>query len=595
MAQEFLYFANQGWDTGTIINLNPSATQATSFRAGAVVDSIVTYTPENLILDQNRKAFDAKNLIIRRIGNTFTVNPAPGGSQTISYLQLKYTDYEDMIVLDNRTIFNDLIYNPATAERQSRLRLSAATSTDWNGTLNAQGFILNQNNVVAWKPNTKYTKGDIVLYKNNYWQAANIVQPKSKFEYSDWLKSNYDRIEQGLLQNLATKADQLANSYDTQTANLNNDNDLLAFGLIGFQPRQYMVDLDLDDTSQVNLYQQFIKTKGTTRATDLFGQVDFNALTAQYRILENWGILVGTYGANANRSWFEVVLNEAQLTSNPGTLQIIQPGESSDANQTVLLNNLWAESYKIPNTDILPTTYVTDSDTALPSAGYVNINDVDITVFNLNNPASIAASLNTVGNGTRIWVAQDNSFDWNIYQCAQIPGRLTQLTDNLNGTSRAQFSTTVDLAIGDLIIIRYFSDAVDGVYRVLSRPSINTAVIQYAFVNTNQTTITGTGLVFYLQTMRVAQASDIVNLPFATQLVPGAAVWVDNDGNGHWQVLEKTNPFAVIDTLTATVPEPNSLFGTSVSQSSSHYALLVGSPAASLRSGCGIHIQTGRR
>jgi len=579
MAQEFLYFANQGWATGTIINLNPSATQAQAFRAGAVLDSITDYTPENLVLDQNRKAFDAKNLVIRRQGNTFTLNPEPGGSQTVSYLQLQFTAYENMVVLDNRTIFNDLIYNSYTAERQSRLRLLATTSTEWNGIVNAQGFILNQDNVEAWRTNTKYTRGQIVSYKNNFWQAATIVPAKDKFEYTDWLKSNYDRIEQGLLQNLATKADQLANSYDTQTANLNLDNDLLAFGLIGFRPRQYMVDLNLDDTSQVNLYQQFIKTKGTTQATDLFTQVNFNPLTAQYRIYENWGILAGTYGANANRSWFEIDLNEEFLTGNPSTVQIIQPGQASQANQTVQLNNLWAESYKITDTNILPTTYTTNSDTALPTAGYVNIDSVDITVFSLNDPASIGANLDIVGNGTKIWVAKANSYDWNIYECAQIPGRLTQLTDNLNGTSRAQFSNTVDLDVGDLIIVRYFSETVDGVYRVLSRPSIDTAVIQYAFSNSNQTTITGTGLVFYLQSMRVAQASDIVNLPTANQLIPGAIAWVDNDGTGHWQVLEKTNPFAAIDTVTATVPEPNSLFGTSLAQSSDHYALLVGAPA----------------
>ena len=585
MAQEFLYFANQGWATGTIINLNPSATQVISFKAGAVVDSIVTYTPENLLLDQNRQAFDARNLIIQREGNTFTLNPEPGGSQTISYLQLKFTDYEDMIVLDNRTIFNDLIYNTVTGERQNRLKLIAATSTQWNGTLNAQGFILNQNNVVEWKANTKYTKGDIVIYKNSYWQAAKIVQPKLKFEYADWYKSNYDAIQQGLLQNLATKADQLANSYNTQTANLNRDNDLLAYNLIGFNPRQYMVDLNLSDTSQINLYQQFIKTKGTTQATDLFTQVNFNPLTAQYNIYENWGILVGTYGANANRSWFEIELNESLLTGNPSTIQIIQPGITSQADQTVLLNNLWAESYAIPNTDILPTTYAIDSDTALPSAGYVNINDVDITVFNLNDPSSIAANLSTIGNGTTIWVAQDNSYDWNIYQCAQVTGRVIQLTDNLNGTSRAQFSTTVDLAVGDLIIIRYFSDAVDGVYRVLSRPSIDTVVIQYAFTNSNQTTLTGTGIAFYLQTMRVAQASDVGTLPYVNQLVPGATAWVDNDGSGHWEVLQKTDPFAPIDNISATTPEANSLFGTSVSQSADHYALLVGAPAAASGSG----------
>ena len=580
MAQEFLYFADQGWTPGTIINLNPSATQLSVNRVASVVDSLVTYTPENMILDQNRQAVNVGKLVIQRIGNTFTARPPPGGNQTISFVQLKFTDFEDMVVFDNRTIFNDLIYDPITAERQNRLILSASTSTQWDGTLNAQGFILNNPATVhPWLPNTPYSKGDIVTYQYSYWQAAGIVQPSTNFVYANWYKSNYQAIQQGLLQNIALKADQLANTYNVQTANLNDQTDLLAFNLIGFTPRQYMVDLNLDSVSQVNVYQQFIGTKGSLNATNLFKNVNFNQNTGQYNIYQDWGVLVGTYGANANRSWFEVNLNEALLTGNPSTVQIVVPGETSEANQAILLSGLWAESYKIPSTDILPTIYSRNLDTALPSAGYVNVNDVDITVFNLNDPSSIAANLSTIGNGTSIWVAQDNSYNWNIYQCVQVPGRLTQLTDNLNGTSIAQFSgLTTGLSIGDLIIIRYFDSSVDGVYRVLSRPSINSVVIEFSFTNLNKTLISGTGIVFHLQTMRVSQASDVVNLPYANSLVPGSTAWVDNNGSGRWEVIQKQSPFAEMQGLTATGLSVNSLYGYSLAQSTNLYSLLVGAP-----------------
>jgi len=136
------------------------------------------------------------------------------------------------------------------------------------------------------------------------------------------------------------------------------------------------------------------------------------------------------------------------------------------------------------------------------------------------------------------------------------------------------------LAIGDLIIVRYFDTAIDGVYRVLSRPTIDSVVIQYAFVNSNQTTITGIGIVFRLQTMRVSQASDIINLPYANQLIPGAQAWVDNNGSGHWEVLQKTDPFAAIEAITANNPEVDSLFGSSLAQSSDHYVMIVGSPGS---------------
>ena len=582
MAQEFLYFANQGWTPGTIISLNPAATQLSIYQPGAIVDSIVNYTPEKLVLDQNRRAFNVANLVIQRIGNTFVASPPPGSDQTISFVQLDLTDFEDIVVFDNTTIFNDLIYDPITATRQNRLLLSATTSSNWNGTLNAPGFILNNPlTVQPWQPNTSYTKGDIVTYQYGYWQAAGIVQPSNNFVYSNWYKSNYQAIQQGLLQNLALKADQIANSYNVQTANLNNANDLLAFNLIGFVPRQYMADLNLDSVSQVNIYQQFIGTKGSLNATDLFTNVNFNQDTGQYKIYQDWGILVGTYGANANRSWFELNLNASLLTGNPGSVQIINPGDTSQADQPILLSNLWAESYKIPSTDILPTIYTRNLDTALPTAGYVNVNDVDITVYNLNNPSSIAANLSTVGIGTSIWVAQDNSYDWNIYRCVEVSGQMIRLTDNLNGTSIAQFnSLTTGLSVGDLIIVKYFNSAVDGVYRVLSVPSINSIVIEYSFTNSNSTSIQGTGLVFRLQTMRVAQASDAINLPYTNSLVPGSTIWVDNAGNGQWEVIQKQYQFTESEILTATSQETNALYGASVAQSQNNLSLLVGSPGA---------------
>ena len=576
MAKEFLYWSQQGWAAGTIINLNPAANTLKAFKAGAVVDTIVSTSPENVILDQNKQRLPTRDLVVQRYGDTFSVTSA--SSQAISFLDMRFTNYENMVVLDNVSIFQDLVYDPTTAARQNRVRMTGATSTDWNGVLNAQGFILNQNNVKQWQANKKYTKGEIVLYKTNYWSAQTIVQPKLEFDSNDWVKSDYSKIQKGLLPNLANKADQLANSYNTNSANLERDNDLLAYGLIGFRPRQYMTDLNLDDVSQVNLYQQFLGTKGTIRAAELFGRADLGKETGSYDIFENWGVLIGTYGANANRSFFELRLNEAYLRSDPSTVQVIQPQQPSLADQTILLSDVWRESYKLTSTDILPTTYVTNQDTALPSAGYVNLNDVDITVFDINDPASIAADINNIGVGTTIWIAKINSYNWGVYRCARTPGQLTQITDNLNSTSIAQFSGTHGLSVGDLIVIRYFNSAVNGVYRVLSVPSITSVTISYSFVNTNQTTIAGNGMVFNLQTMRVSQASDVANLAYANSLLPGARAYVDNDGFGHWEVLEKQNPFASTTQILARPPISNSKFGSSIAQSNNLFAAMVGSP-----------------
>ena len=574
MVQEFLYWAAQGWSVGSVINLNPTAQQLTVVTPEAVIESIVAQTPENLILDQNRTTIPPKDLVIDRYENTFKVTSL--STQTVSYIALRYTSYESIVVLDNVSIFNDLMYDPATGARQGRLNVVAAVSAEWNGELDAQGFIYNDDRAVKqWQPLEKYSKGEIVIYKNNYWQAANIVQPSTQFNRADWVESNYTKIQRGMLQNIPLQANQLANSYDVNQANLELEQDLFAFGLIGFRPRQYMVDLDLNDVSQVSLYQQFIKDKGTVNSVRLLTNANLGKETAQYEIFENWAILRGIYGANANRRFIEMQTNEALLTSNPSTIQIVAPQQSSLANQTILYSNLWRESYNVTSPEIFPTTIIKVADTALPSAGYVNLDDVDITVFDLEGQLGLASGvLNTIGIGTTVWAAKSNAYDWNVYRTVEVPGYISSVTPNLNNTTIVTFTQAHNLSAGNIIVIRYVDSTVNGVYRVLAVTGLTSVAIELNITKA----ITNSGIAFRLETMRVAQASDILNLPYVNDLVPGAQAWVDNNGAGLWEVLEKTDPFVEGLIITPAVSVSNSGFGSSITQGYQNIMAMVGAP-----------------
>ena len=575
MAQEFLYWTKQGWAEGSIINLNPGATTISVDQPLSVVDNLNIYSPENIVLNQNRQPLKSSELVIDRINNLFRINSLT--SNTINFLNLRFTAFEHLMVLDNRSIFADLLYDPITGARQSRILISGSLSGAWDGTVNAPGFVLNQDNIVEWLPNQKYAKGEIVLFKSEYWAASTIIQPSQEFNYNLWVKSDYDLIQKGLLPNAANASDQLANAYSVYSANLEKEVDLFSYGLIGFRPREYMQALNLDDVSQVDLYRQFIGSKGTTRATDLFSLANLGKEVAEYKIDEYWAILRSTYGATSNRSFFELLLNEAELQSNPSLIQVILPQQQSSADQTVLVENIWKSSTKITSPDILPTTLITPTDKSLPTAGYVNLDDVDVTLFDFNAAFDNPDVLAEIGINTTIWVARVNNYDWNIYKSEQVPGIITTVSDNLNDRALVQFDQQHELTVGDILIIKYFDSAINGIYRVLSVPDLQSVLIAYTFTGF-QTTITGVGLGLTLQTARVAQASDIVNLPYTLDLRPGAKVWVDNNGYGQWEVLEKTDPFTGQLTISPRTPEQNSLYGASVAQGFQNLSALVGAP-----------------
>ena len=574
MAQEFIYWVGQSWTVGSVINLNPAANVLKLEKDFTVVESLTSENVNDVILNQNFRSMLVQDYAVERLGNELKLVGL--NNNTFSYLQARFTSYEHIIVFDNTSIFNDLIYQPVTGARQNRLLINGYTVFEWNGTLDAQGFILNQDNIKSWEPNVPYTKGTIVEYKNAYWSATTLLPPSQTFVFADWIKSDFDRIQTGLLPNLATKADELQDNYNIKTANLEDDGTLLGLGLIGFRPRQYMQNLNLDDISQVGLYASFLGTKGTIRSAEIFKNAYLGKEVAEYQIYENWAIQRAIYGANANRSYFELELDESKLLSNPSTIAVIEPDTISTADQTVLIADIYKQSYKISTTNILPTVNGIPEDVGLPSAGYVNYDDVDIKVFDFNDLSNVINNLDNIFVGTNIWVAKANSYDWNIYRVNLVNSTLTTVLDNLNTTCTFTFDVPHGLIVGQRLIIKFFNSAVDGAYIIQTVPGLKTLTVNLSLPEDVTTITNGDGRAFTLESVRVAQPSDIAGLSFSTSLVATNQVWVDNNGNDNWTVLQKQNPFATSGEIQAETPVINDLFGTSMAQGLNNDGLVVG-------------------
>ena len=114
--------------------------------------------------------------------------------------------HEHVLIFDNITIFNDVIYSPELGNRQYRLKLLGSKTADWNGSLYAPGFIYNSTTIDSWVPGIDYHKGDIVVYKNTYYTAIQDLAATDSFILSNWKIINKSDVKTGLLSNFATNA-----------------------------------------------------------------------------------------------------------------------------------------------------------------------------------------------------------------------------------------------------------------------------------------------------------------------------------------------------------------------------------------------------
>ena len=373
-AKEFLYWANAKYATDQGVTLNPCIKYLKYKPAlGYVANIEQTFGGHYKIVDQNGFPID-KSLIesTRDADKTITIELTDKNNAIYSCKLFTQT-IEHVVTFNNKTIFDDVIYDPILGVRQGRLKLNFYRSQDWDGTFNAPGFVIRGTTLI---PNFENSVDNI----QRYFDVDNLL-PQS----------------------------------DIRNSALHN---------IGWQNREYLSNLGLSDTAQAKFYQGMIAQKGTQESVDKLLKSNEISDTETFDVYEQYAFKIGNFGAVEQKQDIEIKLKGKLIKQNPQLVDFVLPSD-----KTVVPN------YDDETDDIYKID-IDDSDRwikrpignystnkifpmqeqpilKLPTAGYIHWNDVHKKTWNETSLDTLYES-NSITEGDRVWIANDKNLDWNV-------------------------------------------------------------------------------------------------------------------------------------------------------------------------------------
>ena len=551
-AKEFAFWTTQNWSLGAVISVSPCAEEVKFSQKYSVVDNIYDSFYEYSVLKQDGTALSSLYTGNTREGNLFTLSPK-NTADGIYHATLNLVQKEHVLILDNNTIFNDIIYDQIQGYRQERIKVVGYRTTNWNGDFDIPGFIYDRAIVKFWNVWTDYKLGDAVKYKEFYYSAKTNVPGSEQFNHSEWNKLEA-RPEPKLIPNWDYRANQFPDFYDLDTDSFDLDQQKFAQHLIGYQKRQYLENIINDDVSQYKFYQGFITEKGTENS---FAKL-FDALSTSTKesleFYEEWAIRIGQYGANAGFDEVEFRLDEIKFLINPQPIELVKSIDNTllDFVYRILPDQVYLKSKTYSHapfeTRQLPNYYVS-------TAGYVNAEDVEYKLNTIDEILSI--DINKVNDGYYFWTANDKN-TWNVYRFTLFENIIRKFVITQN-TIRITLNRVVntDITVDSYIGINNSIETLEGFYKVTA---VGVDYIEFdkpKLLNTADT-VNLTLNLYKFVSVRVPSIEIINNLGIASKK-DGDLVWVDGTNN-QWAVWKYQNSYNL-----TTVANNKSHFGISVS------------------------------
>ena len=545
--KEFAYWNKQNWGVGAVISISPSANFLQFNRNDGMIDSLVSdINTSKTVLNQNFDSLTIDQYRTKREDGRFELSPTSDAGG-IYYADLKVVQYEHVLVLNNVTVFNDIVYQPELGNRQNRLRLVGYRTQGWDGSLTAQGFILNRGVIDLFVQNTDYSKGTIVKYNNQLYTSMEKHTSGSSFDYSKW--SPTDSFKLGLLPNWDTLGGNFESFYDIDTVNLESDADRLGKSIIGYQSRSYLENLGLDDTSQIKFYQGMIKEKGTKNSIDKLLRAKLDNTTSDIRMYEEWAIRSGEFGGTDVNNRVEIQLKDQDTTGNPSVIHTIPSIEEKEEGvNNLIVDNFYQAPPAITHNWIpLNEEYGIISD-ALPYAGYAKLTDADSTLFNITSYADLNAQLSNMIAGYTLYVANDLTSSWNMYYLDTTTMIVTTAQASNNDTILWTTKSNHTLQPDDFIVIKGFSEA-NGVHRILRTTGLKSFETSELVEGLD---VSGEAVILKFTSIRFTDETKLSSFNPQRGWKLNDKVFID-DYNDKWTVFEKTKEYKNNYTLTPNI------------------------------------------
>jgi hypothetical protein len=586
--REFLFWTTQEWAPGSAVTVSPAADGFELDTNNSIVGKLRNLSGDYSLLDSGGRKIDIRDISTKRIGKTFELGIK---SDTVGLynIALNTVQKEHLLLFDNKTVFADVIYDPLTGFRQQRLKLVGWKTAGWNGDYYAPGFVFDAAQVTYWIANTDYRIGDSVEYQGKFYVAKTNHNSGSTFETANWTLKDEKPAPQ-LIPNFEYKISQFNDFYDLETNNFDESQQQLAQRLTGYQSRDYLENLFVNDVSQYKFYQGYIREKGTQNAIDKILKAKYEGEDINLDLYPEWMIRTGNFGNTDSIENVQVVLKDTEITANPQSIELLDSSTDTVGyarSSAITKDNFYYKpveytaSTTFKRLDYTKEGVSRDTAQIFKTAGYPQLTQVQHTAFNIDEILDI--DINAIRPNDLVWVASKSNKDWDVLRISgadikiatvELINDSTQLEITFTGSHGLSAGTTTTQA--DYFAISNSEEVtLNGVYQVSSAPSHKTVIIDYSgnvgFIPALEdgSTADSYGNLYKFISVRLSSMDNVNDLLQHDQYTdkndaieqPGDKAFADADSSGLWRVYEKQDPYTSLIVLSPDATTTEQEFG----------------------------------